>query len=141
MASQASMHFGARVLAQGCWLPTSAPNFMEKMTQLLVVKGTQLQDNIWAVRIHPALLETPVPGAVGPTGSCPSAQGCCSFLGRDFPAGSSLTTLEQGQPLGRCSCWLAPGSDSAQVTPAFPTHLPAAAHQLVKDFFSPAMLF
>lgn len=54
-------------------------------------------------------------------------------------AGSVPKTPEQGQPLGRCSCRLAPGSDRPRGTPVIPTQghleLPVAAHQLVKVFF------
>ena len=78
---------------------------------------------------------------------CSGACGCCKLPWADIlpsAAGSVPKALEQCQPLERCSCRLAPGSDRAQVTLAIPTQgpqdLPVAAHQLVKVFF-PSMLF
>lgn len=78
---------------------------------------------------------------------CSGTCGCPQLPWADIlpsEAGSIPKTPEQGQPLGRCSCRLAPGSDRARVTPAIPTQghegFPVAAHQLVKVFF-PAMLF
>lgn len=71
------------------------------------------------MRIHPALLEPPMPGAVGasriPVSQC---RGVLLFPWADLPAaaGSILTIPEQGQPLGRGSCWHVPGPDNLQLS-------------------------
>lgn len=106
MASQVSTHSGARVLAQGCWVPTPDPSSMEKMTEMLVVKVTQLQDHIWALRVHPALQCLGLWVSQDPV---PVLRGVAAPLGRDFPAGSSQPLRIRASPWGGTAAGLPQG--------------------------------
>lgn len=109
---------------------------MEKMTQMLVVKVTQLQGQ------HLGSEDPPCPAGAPSAWGCgcqqdpcvPVQRGAAVPLGRPScccrkhpdhsrasPWGGAAAGLPQGQTI--CSC------------PAIPTHLPVAAHQLGKLFF------
>lgn len=142
MASQASTHSGARILAQGCWPRTLAPSSMKKMTQMLAVKVTQLQDEHLGSEDPPCLA-----GAASAWGCgcqqdpCPSAQGCCNLLGqrpscRKHPNHSGAgPALGEVQLLACPRVRQCPGDSCNSHTPSSCTS-PAC-----EGFFSPAMLF
>lgn len=126
VAPQACRHSGAGVLAQGCWSLTSAPAATDARGEGDPA-ATATSGHCWPFFRARCL--------AGSSSACG-----CGCQGMPVPVQVPWAEPEHpgaGRALGELQ--LLPGSDSAQVTPAAPTHLPLAAHQLEK-VFSPAVL-